>query len=426
MDYIAVDRTASLHNVVFGVYRDGDNNLDEMQERNVTDFIKSTANNPALKVVAEDTTRVRRAPFVAGELRSEWSVIENGKQHLTRITAPADMSDRRSLSAFVEQTLEGRVHDPAFAHADVWIDLVDHGGGDGGGLQSDRSGGFMSLEDIAGAISDGRAQFHKKFPKADDSVTGVLANQCLMATIGFADALSHSGVHFLAASPETMIAPGVPSAQFADVLTRGGEHWMQDAVDVTMRARYGDRSESWHPAAAFDIVSLDEKKIAGVRQAVSDFNAAVYQLPHTAQGREATSEVRADLRSVRGMVRFDHSGDLPWHADRPAIASYQAVANDDRLPDGIRNAARSAAAAVDQIVLAHKESSSFGPFHASYDDAVGPTIHLPTNKKTYDQWADRGVCETHNDFFDAVHGRDFARAIGAYNARADAAGAVAA
>ncbi|HLW36981.1 MAG TPA: hypothetical protein VKR99_00995 [Candidatus Eremiobacteraceae bacterium] len=424
MDSIAIGSSSS-HKVVFGVYRDGDNNLDQVQERNVTDFIKSTANNPALKVIAEDTTRVRKPPFVQGELRSEWSVIANGSQHITRVTAPADMADRRSLAAFVEQTLEGRVNDARFQHADVWIDLVDHGGGDGGGLQADRSGGFMSLEDIAGAIQDGRTQFHTKHPTADDSVTGVLANQCLMATLGFADALSHSGVRYLAASPETMIAPGVPSAQFADVLTKGGAGWAQDAVDITMHARYADRSESWHPAAAFDVLDLDAKKMAGVRSAVGDFNAAAARLPHSAQGRELAGDIRSDLRSVRGMVRFDHSGDLPWHADRPAIAAFSAVAQDERLPDPIRSAAQAAADAVDKLILAHKESPGFLPFHASYADAVGPTIHLPVSSKTYDQWADRGVVETHNGFYDAVHGRDFARAIGSYNAAADAAGAAA-
>ncbi|MBV8846299.1 MAG: hypothetical protein JO307_26125, partial [Bryobacterales bacterium] len=29
--------------------------------------------------------------------------------------------------------------------------------------------------------------------------------------MGFADALAHAGVKYLAASPETMLAPGVPS-----------------------------------------------------------------------------------------------------------------------------------------------------------------------------------------------------------------------
>jgi len=423
MEQVGVDRL-SAHNAVFGVYRDGDNNLDEVQERNVTDFIKTTSANPALKVVAEDTTRVAHAPFLRGQLRTEWSTIQNGTQHITRVTAPTDMSDRRTLAAFVEQTLEGRVNDPDFRKADVWIDLVDHGGGDGGGLQADSTGGFMSLEDIAGAIGDGRAAFHKRHPGADDSVTGVLANQCLMATVGFADTLSHVGVRYLAASPETMLAPGVPSSAFADTITRGGG-WAKDAVDVTMRARYGSGVNAYHPAAAFDVLDISAPTIAKVRGAIADFNLEVSSLGRTAEGRDEVREIRADIKSVRGMVRFDHSADMPWHADRPAIASYTAVADDARLPGVVRSAARSAASAVADMVIAHKESGDFGPFHASYTDAIGPTAHLPITRLSYDAWADQGVVETHNDFYDAVHGRDFARAIGAYNAVEDAAGAVA-
>ncbi|PZR60621.1 MAG: hypothetical protein DLM53_11270 [Candidatus Eremiobacter antarcticus] len=424
MDLAAVDRQSAPHRVVFAVYRDGDNNLDEAQERNVTDFVKSTAQNPALKVIAEDTTALPKSPFPAGALRSEWSVIQNGQQHVTRVTPPVDMSNRRSLSNFVEQTLETRFHDPQFRHADVWIDLVDHGGGDGGGLQADISGGFMGLQDIAGAIADGRAQFNKKCPQGDDSVTGVLANQCLMATVGFADALSHSGVRYLAASPETMIAPGVPSAKFADVLTRNDEDWAQQAVDVTMKARYGG-VEGWHPAAAFDVLDLDAGKVGAMRSAVTSFNDAVDALPHSQEGRETLRDIRSDVRSVRGMVRFDHSKDMPWHADRPAIATYETVAGDERLPQAIRGAAQAAAQEIGGIVLAHEESLNFGPFHASYADAVGPTAHLPVSKASYDSWADRGVVETHNDFYDAVHGADFSRSIGAYNRLQDAAGALA-
>lgn len=410
--------------VVFGVYRDGDNNLDAVQERNVTDFIKTTAQNPSLKIFAEDTTRIPRPPFVHEQLRSEWSTIQDGTQHITKITAPADMADRKTLAAFVEQTLEAKATDPKFRTADVWIDLVDHGGGDGGGLQADSSGGFMSLQDIAGAISDGRAAFHKKFPGADDSVTGVLANQCLMATIGFCDTLSHSGVRYLAASPETMLAPGVPSAKFADALTSGGD-WAKGAVDATMRARYGIGSDGYHPAAAFDVFDLDSKKIAAVRSSVGEFNSEVSELRKSEHGSEYAHDIRSDLRGVRGMVRFDHSAQMPWHADRPAIASYQAIAQDVRLPEGVRGAAKAAADAVAGLVLAHAESGSFGPFHSSYSDAAGPTAHLPISRQLYDSWADQGVVETHNDFYDAVHGRDFARAIGAYNAHDDAAGAVA-
>ena len=92
MDATPVAATAR-HPVVFGVYRDGDNNLDAVQERNVTDFVATTAANPALKVIAEDTTSLARAPFKAGDLRTEASVIQNGEQHVVRVTSAHDMSD---------------------------------------------------------------------------------------------------------------------------------------------------------------------------------------------------------------------------------------------------------------------------------------------------------------------------------------------
>jgi hypothetical protein len=232
-------------------------------------------------------------------------------------------------------------------------------------------------------------------------------------------------VRYLAASPETMLAPGVPSAAFANTLSSGGD-WPKDAVDVTMKARYGTSHDAYHPAAAFDVLDLDPGKIATVRASVASFNHEVAALPKLPEGGEYVHDIRNDLRGVRGMVRFDHSAEMPWHADRPAIASYQAIADDGRLPEPLREAAAHAAAAVNNLVLAHKESSNFGPFHSSYADAVGPTVHLPITKQLYDSWADQGVVETHNDFFDAVHGREFARAIGSYNHREDVVGAAAA
>jgi len=417
MDFSPLSPAQSMP-VVFGVYRDGDNNLDAEQARNVTDFIKTTARNPALKVVAEDTTAQPRSPFGTGDLRTESSVIQGGAEHVVRVTRPEDMSDRTTLAAFVQRTLEAKAADPSFARADVWLDLVDHGGGDGGGLQSDTSGGFMSIEDIGGAITDGRAAFRRTHPGADDTVRGVVANQCLMASLGFADVLSRSGVHYLAASPETMLAPGVPSAAVADALTRGGD-WANDVVKATMRQRYGPTGDTYHPAAAFDVFDLAPHKIARAREAVRAFDDAAAKLPRTS---DAIHALKSDVRSVRGMVRFDHSADMPWHADRPAEAMYDAIAGDDHLPLSLRTAAGEAAAAVRDIVLAHAESADYGPFNASYADAAGPTVHAPLSRRSFDSWADRGVSETHNSFYDAVDGREFARAVGAYNAAQDRAG----
>src|ERR1017187_10850816 len=98
----------TLNRVVFGVYRDGDNNLDAVQERNVTDFVHETRQDRALKVVAEDTTGVPHAPFRRGDVRTEWSVIEGGKQHVVRIQSGRDMSSRGTLAALC---VSGGAHD---------------------------------------------------------------------------------------------------------------------------------------------------------------------------------------------------------------------------------------------------------------------------------------------------------------------------
>ena len=425
MDTIVNHSGIATRPIVFGVYRDGDNNLDAVQERNVSDFVKSTAANPALKVIAEDTTSLPRSPFDAGDLRTESSIIEDGRQHVIRVGPPANMSDRRTLANFVRTTLEAKASDPKFAGSKVWLDLVDHGGGDGGGLQSDSTGDCMSMEDIAGAIADGKAAFSRSHPDGDATVTGVVANQCLMDTLGFADALSRAGVKYLAASPETMLAPGVPSAKVADALTDSGGDWPQAVVDATMRSRYGIGGDTYHPAAAFDVLDLDSTKVGAARTAIHAFNDAVAALRRTDGGAELLHDVRSDVRSIRGMVRFDHSADMPWHADRPAEAVYRSVADDERLPERIRDAARKAATAIDGLVLAHRESSDFAPFDASYSDAAGPTEHFPVTRKSYDSWADAGAAETHNGFYDAVDGREFARAVGAYSAKEDAAGELA-
>lgn len=76
--------------------------------------------------------------------------------------------------------------------------------GDGGGLEADSARGIMRMPDMAKAIAEGVKIHAEEHPEdADRKVDGVVANQCLIASLGFADALSHAGVRFLAARPET-------------------------------------------------------------------------------------------------------------------------------------------------------------------------------------------------------------------------------
>src|SRR5262249_49247689 len=158
----------------------------------------------------EDTTHLRSDgdEIVAGPLHTERYTIAGGEVGDAQSGPAADMADESNLARFVARTLDNAQANGA---KQTWIDLVDHGGGDGGGLET-RDGNCMAMPDIAKAIADGIALHGAAHPEdAGRGVDGVVANQCLMDTMGFADALSHAGVRYLAASPETMLAPGVPS-----------------------------------------------------------------------------------------------------------------------------------------------------------------------------------------------------------------------
>ncbi|HZY98676.1 MAG TPA: hypothetical protein VFE36_03815, partial [Candidatus Baltobacteraceae bacterium] len=264
----------------------------------------------------------------------------------------------------------------------------------------------------AKAIADGMALHAKDHPEdAGRHVDGVVANQCLMSTMGFADALSHVGVKYLAASPETMIAPGVPTNVAHDVAEHEDDpQAMANAVvgDV-MQSRFDSIFGPLRPAAAFDVLDLDATKIANADSAIKRFN-------DSAAGAAADPDVRRaikdDLNSVDGMVRFPEGKSLPWRADRPAIEAYDTIANDARLSQAVRGAAHAASDAVGNLVLAHKESARFEPFDgADYRDAAGPTVHLPTSHKQIDPWAQNGVTETKNAFYDGVDQDKFVRAI---------------
>jgi hypothetical protein len=282
----------------------------------------------------------------------------------------------------------------------TWIELTDHGAGDGGGLEADKFKGIMSMPDIAQAVADGVEIHAREHPEdANRKVDGVVANQCLMASLGFADALSHAGVKYLAASPETMVSPGVPS-NVADAIAQhsGDAAAMGKAiVGHVMRQRYGVDGETWKPAAAFDVLDLDATKMHHVESSVKALNDAIAS---RAKDAASVSALRQDARSIDGMVRFPGSRGLPWHADRPAIALYQKIAGDGRLDATLRTDAANAEHAVKELVIAHKESRDFAPFdHANYGDAAGPTVHFPIDRPQVDPWAPR-VSETHNRFFE--------------------------
>jgi hypothetical protein len=96
-------------------------------------------------------------------------------------------SDPATLAVFVQRSLEAKAGDPAFARIDVQLGLVDCKGGYGGGLESDSSGGTISIDDIGGAIGNEGAEFRRAHPAGDDSIGDIVGSQCLIATLGLAE-----------------------------------------------------------------------------------------------------------------------------------------------------------------------------------------------------------------------------------------------
>ena len=189
-----VTLTPSRRALEFGIYRDGDNNLDAIQENVVSQAVKTSAADGSIEFTVEDTTATH-----GQRMHTDRFTVADGKMGRVAAGKADDMSDESTLAAFVARTLDNAEASDA---TQTWIELVDHGGGDGGGLQT-HDGSCMSMPDIAKAIADGIALHAKEHPEdADRHVDGVVANQCLMSTMGFADALSHAGVRFLAARAE--------------------------------------------------------------------------------------------------------------------------------------------------------------------------------------------------------------------------------
>jgi hypothetical protein len=383
----------------FGLYRDGDNNLDTVQSPVIDQAFRTSAADAHIAFNIEDTTA--RRDFVAdGGARTESYDLRGGQiDGPVHVDAPHDPSSRANLARFVAHTLDAAERNGA---KQTWIDLVDHGGGDGGGLQSDSHNAIMSSTDMAGAIADGLALHAEEHPEdAGRRIDGVVANQCLMSTLGFADALSQDGVKYLAASPETMLAPGTPTSVAEDIASHIDDPaaMAHAIVKDTMHTHYGSPAGSYTPAAAMDVLDLDPQKVGAMRTAVKQLDHA---LTNAAGGDDRTANaILDDANSVDGMVRFDQ-GKLPWHADRPAMALYDTFAQDARLSNDIRSAAADASRAVGDLVLAHGESHGFAPFGgADYRDAVGPTVHFATTPGQRDPWAPK-VSETHTAFYKEV------------------------
>lgn len=381
----------------FGIYRDGDNNLDESQAVTLGQAVTVSKADPSIDFAIEDTSSRR-----GDGLQTFNYGIADGAVHDAHDSIGANMADPNNLAKFVAHTLDEAQKNGA---KQTWIELSDHGAGDGGGLQANSTGSIMSIDGMAAAIAKGVAMHALAHPEdAGRTVDGVVANQCLMSSLGFADGLSHAGVKYLAASPETMLSPGTPTEVAHDIAANINDPktMAKHVIDTVMDYRYREPNMhvAYGPAACFDVLDLDAKKWGAVEDSVKALNDDLAQSKPS-----AIRDLREDARDISGMVRFpDATPDMPWLSDRPAIALYKTIAGDGRLDAHTRALAQKAAAAIEATVLAHRESDDFVPFGGSnYADAAGPTVHFPVTDGQLDPWAPQ-VSETDNTFFKSVDG----------------------
>lgn len=174
-----VTLTPSRRALEFGIYRDGDNNLDVVQKAVLTQALRASRTDRRIEFTVEDTTSRND-----DDLRTEQYTIADGNVNGATMGEAHEMSDEGNLARFVARTLDQA---EASGAKQTWIDLVDHGGGDGGGLETGDEA-CMTMPDMAAAISDGVALHARAHPEdAGRSIDGVVANQCLMDTMGFAE-----------------------------------------------------------------------------------------------------------------------------------------------------------------------------------------------------------------------------------------------
>jgi len=131
----------------FGIYRDGDNNLDTSQAVTLRQALESSRRDPRIEFSVQDTTSAG-----TGELRTDEFTIRSGGVGRANIEAPHDMASGQNLARFVADTLDNAERSGA---KQTWIELTDHGAGDGGGLEADSTKHIMPMPQIAQAIADG-------------------------------------------------------------------------------------------------------------------------------------------------------------------------------------------------------------------------------------------------------------------------------
>ncbi|MDP9025304.1 MAG: hypothetical protein M3N13_08015, partial [Candidatus Eremiobacteraeota bacterium] len=98
----------SSRSLEFGIYRDGDNNLDASQSLAIPQALQTSKKNSTIQFTVEDTTGLREAhgDIVKGPLRTDSFTIADGEVADANVGKAHDMSDPKNLAQFVARTLD--------------------------------------------------------------------------------------------------------------------------------------------------------------------------------------------------------------------------------------------------------------------------------------------------------------------------------
>ncbi len=93
---MATVASTSQRTVEFGIYRDGDNNLDESQGVTLRQALQTSAKDSRIEYTVQDTTSAG-----TGALRTDNFTLSDGGIGQASIDAPHDMASEKNLARFV-------------------------------------------------------------------------------------------------------------------------------------------------------------------------------------------------------------------------------------------------------------------------------------------------------------------------------------
>ena len=94
-------RQAAPRTVEFGIYRDGDNNLDRSQGVTLRQALQSSETDRRVEFTVQDTTSAG-----TGTLRTDSFTLRDGGVGEARVDAPHDMASEKNLAHFVAHVLD--------------------------------------------------------------------------------------------------------------------------------------------------------------------------------------------------------------------------------------------------------------------------------------------------------------------------------